>query len=150
MKAVCAFWCGSLSCRLRLTWCRQFGSEWKLCTWVRPSRQLRKHCRAALESPSCWKRLPCSNRPSRPPFSIPCLALPTSVHSHACSCSTQQLHLPSEPHKLSVPCIWIKHCRHLERTGDEKRLEKKCKLEEWNEWVERITAVLLPLVTAIL
>lgn len=54
-----------------LTWCRQLGSEVKLCTWLSPSRQLRKQCRAAWYSPCCWSCCPSWKRPSLPPFSIP-------------------------------------------------------------------------------
>lgn len=54
----------------RLTWCRQLGSEGKLWTWGSPSRQLRKQCSAACDSPCCWSRPPSSKRPSLPPLSM--------------------------------------------------------------------------------
>lgn len=82
-----------------LTWCRQLGSEWKLCTCVSPSRQLKKQCRAAWESPSCWSCLPSSNKPSRLPFSIPCSGWPARETCRARLRARQQLlhlRLPSE------------------------------------------------------
>lgn len=86
------------------------GSEVKLCTWLSPSRQLRKQCRAAWYSPCCWSCCPSWKRPSLPPFSIP-------------SPSRRRASLPSELRlpRTNLPLFSSSGCRRCTRAPQVER-----------------------------